>query len=114
MCGLPVLATNTGGPTESVVDKPAKSKTGWLCAPDAEVWAQALSEIVGLTEGERRAISARAKTRAIERFGMDAMAKGLEAALEQAVAKGPVPLPWSLRIAAVLGLLLAFWIGLHI
>ncbi|KAF7972970.1 hypothetical protein HWV62_10643 [Athelia sp. TMB] len=114
ICGLPVLATNTGGPTESVVDKPNKDKTGWLRAPDAQLWAEALGEIVGLTDGERRAMSARAKTRAVEKFGMNAMARGMEVALEEAVAMGPVPLPWSLRFLAILGLLGAFWIGLRI
>ena len=114
ICGLPVLATNTGGPTESVVDKPSKDKTGWLRAPDAQLWAEALGEIVGLTDGERRAMSARAKTRAVKKFGMNAMARGMEVALEEAVAMGPVPLPWSLRFLAILGLLGAFWIGLRI
>lgn len=114
ICGLPVLATNTGGPTESVVDKPTKEKTGWLCAPDAKLWAEALGEIVGLTEGERRAMSTRAKARATQKFSMEATAKGMEVALEQAVAMGPVPLPWSLRFLAVGGLLLAFWIGLQL
>ncbi|TFY64215.1 hypothetical protein EVJ58_g2770 [Rhodofomes roseus] len=35
VCGLPVLACNTGGPTESVVDSPPEERTGWLRPPRA-------------------------------------------------------------------------------
>ncbi|KAH9930828.1 alpha-1,3-mannosyltransferase ALG2 [Fomitopsis serialis] len=90
VCGLPVLACNGGGPTESVVDGPPEERTGWLRAPEPDVWADALAEIVGFSAEERQALAARAKKRAAEYFGMEAMAKGLESALKEAAAKGPV------------------------
>ncbi|THH20044.1 hypothetical protein EW146_g1222 [Bondarzewia mesenterica] len=89
-CGLPVLACNTGGPTESVLEQPREERTGWLRPPDAEVWASALAEIVGMSEKERAALGERARLRARELFGMDAMAKALEAKFEDAAAMGPV------------------------
>lgn len=90
VCGLPILACNTGGPTESVVDQP-EERTGWLRPPDPVTWADALVEIVRLPLEDRKALAERAKRRAREMFGMEAMAKGLQGALEEAVAMGPVP-----------------------
>ncbi|EKM56086.1 glycosyltransferase family 4 protein [Phanerochaete carnosa HHB-10118-sp] len=88
-CGLPVLACNSGGPTESVLDKEGE-RTGWLREPDTDVWADTLTEIVNLPVEERQALAERAKRRAIENFSMDAMACGIEDALQTATALGPV------------------------
>jgi alpha-1,3/alpha-1,6-mannosyltransferase len=114
VCGLPVLATNTGGPTESVVDHPIGERTGWLCRPDPQVWANALVEIVGLTADERQALNTRARTRARDLFGMDAMARSLETVLEEAVSMGPVPAAapglWVVMLA-LFGFLLALVVG---
>ena len=52
VCGVPVLACNTGGPTESVVNSPEIEKTGWLRLPDPEIWAEALHSIVELSVDE--------------------------------------------------------------
>jgi alpha-1,3/alpha-1,6-mannosyltransferase len=103
LCGLPVLACNSGGPTESVLVEPTEERTGWLCPPDPQAWADALLEIVNLTPREREELSERSRTRARELFTMDAMARGLEAALQEAVAKGPVHLSafWSLLVSIV-------------
>lgn len=89
-CGVPVLACNTGGPTESVVNSPEIEKTGWLRPPDPEIWAEALHGIVELSADERTMLAHRAKVRARSQFGMDAMAKKIEAALFEAVRMGPV------------------------
>ncbi|KAI0062067.1 alpha-1,3-mannosyltransferase ALG2 [Artomyces pyxidatus] len=101
-CGVPVLACSSGGPTESVVDAPAELRTGWLRPPDPEVWATALGEIVGLAEGERVALGERARRRAREHFGMEAMAEALESALAEAAAMGPVPIPQVVYYASFL------------
>ncbi|KAJ3911421.1 hypothetical protein F5877DRAFT_55356, partial [Lentinula edodes] len=42
LCGIPVLARDSGGPVESIVDKPVDERTGWLRVPDPEIWAKAL------------------------------------------------------------------------
>lgn len=112
VCGLPVLACDSGGPTESVVDAPTEERTGWLRTPDAQVWADALVEIMGLSTEESEALAGRAKKRAREYFGMEAMAKGLEGALREAAAMGPVVLNSSLvmlfyAVLAVLAALIA-------
>ena len=91
--GLPVLACNSGGPTESVVDDPPSARTGWLRAPDASGWAAALVEIAELAPSERAALAERARTRAREHFGMEAMASKLERALVEAAEMGLVSPP---------------------
>ncbi|KAJ7168065.1 mannosyltransferase [Mycena crocata] len=107
-CGLPVLACDSGGPTESTVIEPPGERTGWLSAPDADLWADALLEIVSMTPAERAALSQRAKERARSVFGMDAMASRLEEALQQAVAVGT---PGSGRVGLfmIMGFLLAYF-----
>jgi alpha-1,3/alpha-1,6-mannosyltransferase len=91
--GLPVLACNSGGPTESIIDEPPTARTGWLRAPEAPGWAVVLDEIAGLAPSERSAMGDRARARARENFGMDAMALKLERALVEAAEMGPVPAP---------------------
>ncbi|CAL1703269.1 unnamed protein product [Somion occarium] len=90
VCGVPVLACDSGGPTESIIDYPPKDRTGWLRKPDPDVWAEALLEIVTLPKEERVALGEREKRRAQENFGMEAMAKGIETALDRAVKMGRI------------------------
>ena len=93
--GLPVLACNSGGPTESIIDDDdsPSERTGWLRAPEAPGWAAALVEIAGLSPSERIVLAHRARTRTREHFGMGAMARKLERALVEAAEMGPVPTP---------------------
>jgi alpha-1,3/alpha-1,6-mannosyltransferase len=43
LAGTPVLAANTGGPLETVVD----GETGWLCAPeDVERWTVVMNKVL--------------------------------------------------------------------
>lgn len=101
VCGVPVLACNSGGPTESVVDEDG-TRTGWLRNPDPEVWASALLDIVNLSPEERAALGERAKKRAQDLFSMRAMAEHIEEALTQAVWMGPVSLASTALIIALL------------
>jgi alpha-1,3/alpha-1,6-mannosyltransferase len=106
LCGLPILACDSGGPTESVISHPLDQHTGWLCPPDPGTWADALVEIVLLKEGERAELRERAMRRARELFGMEVMAKGLESALKEAVGMGPVGTPnWILVLWFLLAVL---------
>lgn len=101
VCGVPVLACDSGGPTESVVDVDGE-RTGWLRKPDAELWAETLLRIVDLSAGERVALGERAKARAQALFSMQAMATGIEDALEQAVSMGPMSYaPLALLVALI-------------
>ncbi|KAF9032913.1 mannosyltransferase [Panaeolus papilionaceus] len=99
-CGLPVLACDSGGPTESILDPTAfdissdasaeSERTGWLRTPRPEVWVDVMQEIVNLPTAKKAELANRAKVRARELFGMDAMASGLERALKEAVNMGRV------------------------
>jgi alpha-1,3/alpha-1,6-mannosyltransferase len=111
VCGLPVLACNNGGPTESVVDAD-EGRTGWLREPTPELWAETLFTIVYMDEFERRILGERAKSRARENFGMEAMASGIESALIRAVDMGPIAVPlavWSIPLA-IFFVLLGFYL----
>ncbi|KAJ7273371.1 mannosyltransferase [Mycena rebaudengoi] len=109
-CGLPVLACDSGGPTESTVIDPAEDRTGWLCPPDADLWAEALVEIVRMSPSERAALSQRAKERARLVFGMEAMATRLESALREAVALGSPEL-WRVWLLMGIGFLFAYFVS---
>jgi alpha-1,3/alpha-1,6-mannosyltransferase len=109
-CGLPVLACNSGGPTETTVTAPAAERTGWLCPPDADLWAEALTYIVRMSPSERAALSRRAKDRARLVFGMEAMALRLEESLQEAVALG-TPDSGRVWLLMVVGFLLAYFVS---
>ncbi|THH30810.1 hypothetical protein EUX98_g3373 [Antrodiella citrinella] len=113
VCGVPVLACDSGGPTESVVDpdfeptpgEEKRERTGWLRKPDPTIWATALREIIALSPSDRRELSLRASKRAKEKFGMEAMARDLEVSLSQAVQMGTPPFGVGSVLVAVLALL---------
>ena len=106
VCGVPVLACDSGGPTESIIDADGE-RTGWLRKPDAEVWAETLLQMINLSPEERAALGQRARKRAQDNFSMKAMAKGIEDALEKAVTMGPVSLTPVVAVLTILFLLLA-------
>jgi len=118
-CGIPVLACDSGGPTESVLDPDfglntsEAERTGWLRPPTAGVWADALLEIASLSVSERETISSNSKKRARMLFSMDAMASGLKDAIFEAVNMGPVELfgPAGTLVIMLLGFLLAYLAG---
>ncbi|KAF5318021.1 hypothetical protein D9619_012232 [Psilocybe cf. subviscida] len=112
-CGVPVLACDSGGPTESVVASPPAARTGWLEKPDGATWARALLEIVSLSPIERVQISERAKARARTLFGMDAMARDLDGALQKAVSMGKVDFlgGYGAILLMFTGFLLAYFVG---
>ncbi|KAF8126557.1 glycosyltransferase family 4 protein [Boletus edulis] len=113
VCGLPVLACDSGGPTESIVDQPPEERTGWLRTPDPEVWADALEDICRMDPSARGLLAQRSKQRAESFFGMASMAKELETFLVETVEMGPVE-TWQIKgiafmIAFLVGLVLAVW-----
>lgn len=110
-CGVPVLACNSGGPMESVLDDTPERKTGWLKPPDSDAWASALAEIISMDNGARVALSKRAKERARAMFGMEAMAGGLEALILEAVRLGPVEHRINVWWVMLFGFLIAYAAG---
>ena len=83
VCGLPIIACNSGGPKESIIDKPANHWTGWLRSPQASLWCDAMKEAARLTSTERIALANRAKRRVDENFTLEKMTDGLEVGIKQ-------------------------------
>ncbi|KAJ3712079.1 glycosyltransferase family 4 protein [Lentinula guzmanii] len=108
---VPVEGDDFGGPVKSIVDEPAEKCTGWLRAPNPEIWTEALCQIVDLGEEEEKSkIRERAKKRAREISGMEALASGIENALKEAVDMGQVQSRvtlWLVVLAAIMCLLFA-------
>ena len=103
-CGLPVVAANSGGPTESLVDlklyadplSPSRillgnrDGTGLLRPPHPEQWSAAMSDILHLTEQDRRMIAENGKARVSEHFSAGTLGKQVEDACREAMALGDV------------------------
>lgn len=93
-CGLPVLAVNNGGPTETLVDigpdMSDENSTGLLREANAESWAEAVKLICQLSKEQRERISAAGKRRVREMFSLDTLGKEMEEACRQAKRMGPV------------------------
>jgi glycosyltransferase involved in cell wall biosynthesis len=78
--GRPVVASNHGGATETVVD----GVTGWLVAPgDAEAWADALRRAIDLGPGKRLEMGQAGANRARQLYSVDAMCAATLAAYER-------------------------------
>lgn len=108
ICGVPILACDSGGPTESIVDAPSDIRTGWLRPPEPAIWADTLREILSLPSHEKEALSARGKARARELFSLDAMSRGLEKALVAAVSLGAVDALGFKIIALSVGFIISY------
>lgn len=84
-CGLPVLACNTGGPTETVVDlSSGKQGTGLLRPPTPEEWATALASLVNLSDKDRHAVSKAGKERVRDNFSSETLGRELDVACREA------------------------------
>lgn len=88
--GLPVLATSSGGPTETIVDDGLDSAatTGLLRVPSAEVWATALKDLLALPEARRKEIGAAGQQRTREQFSVAKLAQELDQACRAAAEIG--------------------------
>lgn len=98
-CGIPILATNTGGPKESIVDAgfdqtsgalTASDGTGLLRHPSESVWTAALASLLSITDAERLKIAKASRDRVKDLFSREAMCTQLAAVMFEAEAKGPV------------------------
>lgn len=84
-CGLPVLAVNSGGPTETIIDLSKSGGTGLLREPDEMEWSKALKELVTLPDKERSEVSKSAKDRIKQHFSAETLGKEMEAACREAI-----------------------------
>ncbi|GLI74260.1 alpha-1,3-mannosyltransferase-like protein [Penicillium ochrochloron] len=76
LAGLPVLASNTGGPLETVVE----GETGWLRDAHAvEEWTEVMDKVLyGMSQKELAKMAAAGKVRAEQEFSLTAMGDRLE------------------------------------
>lgn len=74
--GIPVLASNTGGPLETILE----GETGWLRdATDVPAWTAVMDKVLyQMSERELEQISAKAKERVEAEFSLRAMGEKLE------------------------------------
>lgn len=87
--GLPVLATNTGGPLETIVD----SITGWLRPPDAVAeWADLMRKLLcEMDETSLQEMGRRGRARVEEKFSAHAMTSQLTRELDEMFEKESQP-----------------------
>lgn len=89
-CGLPVLAADSGGPTETILDldEYGDRGTGLLRKPTPEDWAPALAFLIDLPSDRREKIAKSAKGRVRDHFSSDTLGKELEDACREALRLG--------------------------
>lgn len=80
LAGVPVLAANTGGPLETVVD----GKTGWLCSPeDIESWTGVMNKVLHkMSDKELAAMGTAGKERVKREFSDVKMAERLDGIMD--------------------------------
>ncbi|PQE33164.1 Glycosyltransferase family 1 protein [Rutstroemia sp. NJR-2017a WRK4] len=93
LAGVPVLAANTGGPLETVVE----GKTGWLCPPDdVEKWTQVMNKLLHrMSEDDLKKMGNAGKERVKSEFSDVKMAEridGLIDGMANSTRKGTVEL----------------------
>ena len=81
----PVVAVNNGGPRESVLH----GRTGWLCEPTPEAFAQAYAQVAALAATPQlREMGHAARAHVEAQFSLEAFGRKLERYLRQAGALG--------------------------
>jgi alpha-1,3/alpha-1,6-mannosyltransferase len=85
-CGLPVLACDSGGPTESIIDLSQPGGTGLLRTPNAEEWSAAIAQLIELPNERRAEIAKVSKKRVNDNFSIETLGRELEEACKEAVA----------------------------
>lgn len=93
--GVAVLATASGGPLETLVDhglgeseRDAHLTTGLVRAPNPQVWATAIKDLVALPAARRRTIGEAGRRRARLLFSVETLAEELEGACRGAAEVG--------------------------
>ncbi|MCJ1324231.1 Alpha-1,3-mannosyltransferase-like protein [Thelotrema lepadinum] len=83
LAGVPVLASSTGGPLETVVD----GKTGWLRdVRDLQAWTEVMEQVLGkMSASELRAMGIAGRERVKAEFSKAKMGKRLDEEIEEMV-----------------------------
>lgn len=96
--GTPVLATNSGGPLETIVD----GKTGWLREPDMDPWHRVMGYVLlSCTDAEYCKIADNCRERVRKHFSINQLRVQMERAVAQ-TAETPRSPTKSLRVNLVL------------
>lgn len=100
--GVPVLASNTGGPLETIVE----GETGWL--RDAKVdadWTAVMDKVLyGMKQEELDRMSVAAKERVEKEFSLMAMGEKLEQEIEEMLGQEQRPFHGFQQVLALLAL----------
>ena len=83
-CGLPVLAVNSGGPTETIIE----GETGFLRPPTPEAWAPVLAEIFAMDNEKQERMEKTAEARVRETFSLETLGRELNEACREAMDMG--------------------------
>jgi len=87
-CGLPVLAVDSGGPRETVIDLSQENGTGFLRPPWPGEWAEAMVKLIDLPQSEREKIKKAGIKRVKDHFSSETLGRELESACREALAVG--------------------------
>ena len=87
--GLPVLAVDSGGPKESIIDSD-EGRTGYLRDPNTDDWAAVIQSLIGMTNGQRQEIGEQGKQRVADQFSLEKLGEELEGACRDVLAKGNI------------------------
>lgn len=126
-CGLPVLATNTGGPVETVVDLALSADgvptnletgTGLLRHPSPAIWAVSLTALLRLSHEHRSEIASAAKQRVKDKFSTEVLSLALEKACYDTYELGRVRgdeglYQWGSSIAVLIVMSTMFWVNVY-
>lgn len=72
--GVPVIAVNNGGPTETVVDE----ETGFLRDDHPDDFAEAMERIILMSEDDKRKMGQKGKKRVKDHFSFAAFSANLD------------------------------------
>ena len=82
--GCPVIATDLGANSETIIAAPDEKFTGWLYkAGDAGALSDLLAAVLALSNQEQQAIGARARARALANFSQEAMQRATLAVYDE-------------------------------
>ncbi|GAA5966306.1 hypothetical protein JCM3765_005250 [Sporobolomyces pararoseus] len=118
--GIPVIATTSGGPTETIVDKglPSSSSdesssqtttTGLLRPAKVDPWAEAISSLLSLSPSERQAIGQAGRERVKSKFSQEQLGESLEKACSDAASIG-MPIPYENGFKKMVAFFVLGWI----
>lgn len=112
--GIPVLASNTGGPLETIVE----GETGWLRdANNVQDWTDVMDKVLyGLDQESTQRMAVAGKARAEKEFSLTAMGDRLEKEIGDMLRCERRPFNGSQQLLLLLSLsgialsVLAFWV----